>query len=80
MRLPIWKVWCTLWKMALLVGVILDIDKVVNHGLVGQLMQEWADRVKTSLQYQQLCMGLSLETESCNLAITQGSFVLLLVP
>lgn len=54
--------------MPLLVGVILDIDKVVNHGLVGQLMQDWADWVKTSLQYQQLCLCLSLETESCKLS------------
>lgn len=53
--------------MTLLVGVILDIDEVVSHGLVGQLMQEWTDRVKTSLQYQQLCLRLSLETESYKL-------------
>lgn len=56
--------------MALLVGVVLDIDKVVNHGLVGQLVQEWADRVKTSLQYQQLSLCLSLETESCKLNLS----------
>lgn len=49
--------------MALLVRVILDINEVVSHGLVGQLMQEWADWVKTSLQNQQLCLCLSLGTE-----------------
>lgn len=55
--------------MALLVGVILDIDEVVSHGLVGQLMQDWADWVKASLQYQQLCLCLSLETESCKISL-----------
>lgn len=53
--------------MTLLVGVILDINEVISHGLVGQLMQEWTDWVKTSLQYQQLCLRLSLETESYKL-------------
>lgn len=44
----------------LLVGVILDIDEVISHGLVGELMQDGADWVKPSLHYQQLCLGLSL--------------------
>lgn len=46
--------------LVLLVGVILDIDEVISHGLVGQLMQDRADGVKTSLHYQQLGLGLSL--------------------
>lgn len=45
----------------LLVGVILDVDEVVGHGLVGELMQDGADWVKASLHYQQLCLSLSLE-------------------
>lgn len=44
----------------LLVGVILDIDEVISHGLVGELMQDGADWVKASLHYEQLCLGLSL--------------------
>lgn len=45
----------------LLVGVILDVDEVISHGLVGELMQDGADRVKAPLHYQQLCLGLSLQ-------------------
>lgn len=48
---------------SLLVGVFLDINEVVSHGLVGQLMQDGADGVKTSLHYQQLGLGLSLLKE-----------------
>lgn len=47
-------------KLVLLVGVILDINEVISHGLVGQLMQDRGDGVKTSLHYQQLGLGLSL--------------------
>lgn len=39
-------------NLVLLVGVVLDINEVISHGLVGQLMQDGADRVKTSLHYQ----------------------------
>lgn len=45
----------------LLVGVILDVDEVVGHGLVGELMQDGADWVKAPLHDQQLCLGLSLQ-------------------
>lgn len=34
------------------VDVVLDIIEVVCHGLVGQLVQDGADGVKTSLHYQ----------------------------
>lgn len=39
-------------KLVLLVGVVLDINEIISHGLVGQLMQDGADGVKTSLHYQ----------------------------
>lgn len=39
-------------KPVLLVGVVLDFDEVISHGLVGELMQDGADGVKTSLHYQ----------------------------
>lgn len=39
-------------NLVLLVGVVLDINEVISHGLVGQLMQDGADGVKTSLHYQ----------------------------
>lgn len=45
----------------LLVGVALDINAVVSHGLVGQLVQDGADGVKPSLHDQQLGLSLSLE-------------------
>lgn len=45
----------------LLVGVILNVDEVISHGLVGELMQDGADWVKAPLHYQQLCLGFSLE-------------------
>lgn len=47
-------------KLILLVCVTLDVNEVVGHGLVGKLMQDGADGVKTSFHYQQLGLGLSL--------------------
>lgn len=47
-------------KLVLRVCVILDVNEVVGHGLVGQLMQDGADGVKASFHYQQLGLSLCL--------------------
>lgn len=36
----------------LLVDIILNGQQVIGHGLKGELVQKWRDRVKTSIQNQ----------------------------
>lgn len=50
-------------KVISLVGVVLDVNEVVGHGLVRQLVQDGAHGVKIPVYYQQLGLGLSLEIE-----------------
>lgn len=48
---------CTLSTMCdctVLVDVVLDGQQVVAHGLEGELMEDWGDRVETSVQDDQL--------------------------
>lgn len=47
-------------KPLLRVGIILDINQVVGHGLVCQLVQDGADGIKVSVYNQQLGLGFFL--------------------
>lgn len=47
----------------LLVRVVLNINKVVGHGLVGELVEDGAHRVETSFHNQQLGLSLLLPTD-----------------
>ena len=50
----------------LLVGFFLNVDEVVGHGLVGELVEDGADGVEASLHYQQLGLGLLLSQSETN--------------
>jgi len=45
---------------SLLVGVFFNVNDIVGHGLVGQLVQDGTDWVEASLHYEQLGLGLFL--------------------
>ena len=40
------------------VDIILDIEQVINHGLVGELMHKGCDHIKSSVQNDQLRLSL----------------------
>ena len=44
----------------------MNVDEVVGHGLVGELVEDGTDGVEASLHYQQLGLGLLLSQSETN--------------